>query len=122
MRVRFAGGRELCGVLKGYDQLVNLVLDEAVEYLRGASDGGRGGGAGRRCRAARDEKPDRAPTLTAERRPLPAAPADPADATRLLDETRGLGLVVCRGPNITVLAPDDGMVEIPNPFLEAAEE
>lgn len=24
------------GVLKGYDQLLNLVLDEAVEYLRGA--------------------------------------------------------------------------------------
>lgn len=23
------------GVLKGYDQLLNLVLDEAVEYLRG---------------------------------------------------------------------------------------
>lgn len=25
------------GVLKGYDQLLNLVLDEAVEYLRGAT-------------------------------------------------------------------------------------
>ena len=24
------------GVLKGYDQLLNLVLDEATEYLRGA--------------------------------------------------------------------------------------
>lgn len=24
------------GTLKGYDQLLNLVLDEAVEYLRGA--------------------------------------------------------------------------------------
>lgn len=23
------------GVLKGYDQLLNLVLDDAVEYLRG---------------------------------------------------------------------------------------
>jgi small nuclear ribonucleoprotein (snRNP)-like protein len=23
------------GVLKGYDQLLNVVLDEAVEYLRG---------------------------------------------------------------------------------------
>jgi hypothetical protein len=30
-----------------------------------------------------------------------------------------LGLIVCRGPNITVLAPDDGMVEIENPFLQA---
>ncbi len=24
------------GILKGYDQLLNLVLDEAIEYLRGA--------------------------------------------------------------------------------------
>jgi small nuclear ribonucleoprotein (snRNP)-like protein len=28
------------GILKGYDQLLNVVLDDAVEYLRGA--GGRG--------------------------------------------------------------------------------
>lgn len=27
--------RAVVGVLKGYDQLMNLVLDEAVEYLRG---------------------------------------------------------------------------------------
>lgn len=26
----------MVGVLKGYDQLLNLVLDEAVEFLRGA--------------------------------------------------------------------------------------
>ena len=24
------------GVLKGYDQLLNLVLDETIEYLRGS--------------------------------------------------------------------------------------
>lgn len=28
------------GVLKGYDQLMNLVLDEAVEHLRGESSAG----------------------------------------------------------------------------------
>jgi len=28
-------------VLKGYDQLLNLVLDEATEYLRGESWGRR---------------------------------------------------------------------------------
>lgn len=27
------------GVLKGYDQLLNLVLDEAVEFLRGETMG-----------------------------------------------------------------------------------
>lgn len=53
----------------------------------------------------------------------PSAPADPADPTRILDnEQRGLGLVVCRGPNITVLAPEDGMVSIENPFQAEAEE
>ena len=28
-------GRAVEGVLKGYDQLLNLVLDETVEYARG---------------------------------------------------------------------------------------
>ena len=32
--VKLMGGREVHGVLKGYDQLLNLVLDEGVEYLR----------------------------------------------------------------------------------------
>ena len=36
--VKFQGGREVQGVLKGYDQLVNLVLDEAVETLRDPDD------------------------------------------------------------------------------------
>jgi U6 snRNA-associated Sm-like protein LSm7 len=36
VRVKLAGGREVAGVLKGYDQLLNVVLDDAVEYLRGA--------------------------------------------------------------------------------------
>lgn len=44
VRVKFHGGREVVGVLKGFDPLVNLVLDEAVEYLRGACECGRLGG------------------------------------------------------------------------------
>ncbi|GAB1312280.1 U6 snRNP-associated protein Lsm7 [Madurella fahalii] len=32
--VKFNGGREATGVLKGYDALMNLVLDEAEELLR----------------------------------------------------------------------------------------
>ena len=35
IKVKFSGGREASGVLKGFDQLVNLVLDNTVEYLRG---------------------------------------------------------------------------------------
>eukprot|EP01098_Paradermamoeba_levis_P010734 TRINITY_DN4520_c0_g1_i3.p1 TRINITY_DN4520_c0_g1~~TRINITY_DN4520_c0_g1_i3.p1 ORF type:complete len:101 (-),score=25.22 TRINITY_DN4520_c0_g1_i3:97-399(-) len=36
--VKFTGGREVTGILKGYDNLVNLVLDETIEYLRDAED------------------------------------------------------------------------------------
>ncbi|KAJ7585025.1 U6 snRNA-associated Sm-like protein LSm7 [Mycena floridula] len=31
IRVKFTGGREVTGILKGYDQLLNLVLDEVEE-------------------------------------------------------------------------------------------
>lgn len=36
IRVKFAGGREIVGILKGYDQLMNLVLDEVSEILHDA--------------------------------------------------------------------------------------
>lgn len=36
--VKFTGGREVTGVLKGYDPLANLVLDDCVETLRSADD------------------------------------------------------------------------------------
>eukprot|EP01039_Chlorochromonas_danica_P004514 gene4515-4950_t len=35
VRVKFQGGREVEGVLKGFDKLDNLVLDDTIEYLRG---------------------------------------------------------------------------------------
>mmetsp|Transcript_24017 Transcript_24017/g.47079 ORF Transcript_24017/g.47079 Transcript_24017/m.47079 type:complete len:105 (+) Transcript_24017:3-317(+) len=38
IRVKFTGGREVVGILKGYDQLVNVVLDDTEEYLRDAID------------------------------------------------------------------------------------
>jgi len=34
IRVKFTGGREVTGILKGYDQLLNLVLDEVEEELQ----------------------------------------------------------------------------------------
>jgi len=34
IRVKFTGGREVTGVLKGYDQLLNLVLDEVQEEVQ----------------------------------------------------------------------------------------
>ncbi|KAH1144684.1 hypothetical protein GLYMA_12G239000v4 [Glycine max] len=36
VQVKLTGGRQ--GTLKGYDQLLNLVLDEAVEFLRDPDD------------------------------------------------------------------------------------
>ncbi|KAH8084889.1 U6 snRNA-associated Sm-like protein LSm7 [Cristinia sonorae] len=71
IRVKFTGGREVTGVLKGFDQLLNLVLDEVEESLQFESG----------------------------------------------THTRQLGLVVLRGPTITLLSPVDGSKEIANPFL-----
>jgi len=70
IRVKFTGGREVTGILKGYDQLLNLVLDEVEEELQ-------------------EPEPDK----------------------------RTLGLVVLRGPTITLLSPVDGSEEIANPFI-----
>lgn len=55
IRVKFTGGREATGILKGCDNLQNMVLDNTVEYLR-----------------------------------------DPTEPSHLTDDTRELGLVVCR--------------------------
>jgi len=70
IRVKFTGGREVTGILKGYDQLLNLVLDEVEEVFY-----------------------------------------EPQQ------HKRSLGLVVLRGPTITLLSPVDGFEEIANPFL-----
>lgn len=38
LRVKFQGGREVIGLLKGWDQLMNLVLDQVKETLRDPED------------------------------------------------------------------------------------
>jgi len=38
VRVKFAGGREVKGRLKGHDAVANLVLDDTQEYLRDPDD------------------------------------------------------------------------------------
>mmetsp|Transcript_108829 Transcript_108829/g.314261 ORF Transcript_108829/g.314261 Transcript_108829/m.314261 type:complete len:104 (+) Transcript_108829:94-405(+) len=38
VRVKCLGGRELQGTLRGYDELVNLVLDDCDEFLRDPED------------------------------------------------------------------------------------
>ncbi|XP_037960534.1 U6 snRNA-associated Sm-like protein LSm7 [Teleopsis dalmanni] len=76
IRVKFAGGREASGILKGYDALLNLVLDNTVEYVR-----------------------------------------DLDEPLKLAEDTRSLGLVVCRGTALVLICPQDGMESIPNPFI-----
>ncbi|CAX41695.1 U6 snRNA-associated Sm-like protein, putative [Candida dubliniensis CD36] len=38
IRVKFIGGREIVGILKGFDQLMNLVLENVTETLRDPED------------------------------------------------------------------------------------
>ena len=36
--MKLSGGREVTGTLRGYDQLLNLVLDDAIEHVRDPED------------------------------------------------------------------------------------
>ncbi|CAN3356264.1 U6 snRNA-associated Sm-like protein LSm7 [Diutina catenulata] len=38
IRVKFIGGRQIVGVLKGFDQLMNLVMDDVEETMRDPHD------------------------------------------------------------------------------------
>ncbi|KAI2800970.1 Sm-like protein lsm7, partial [Blomia tropicalis] len=79
IRIKFQGGREATGILKGYDTLLNIVLDNTTEFLR-----------------------------------------DPDDPFKVTDDTRQLGLVVCRvdlSPligSVGVVAGDVGIAGIGN--------
>jgi U6 snRNA-associated Sm-like protein LSm7 len=44
---------------------------------------------------------------------------DPDDPYKQTNETRTLGLVVCRGTSVVLISPQDGMEEIANPFAQA---
>ena len=73
VRVTFQGGREVVGVLKGYDDMVNMVLEECIEYLvdnQGNSN----------------------------------------------NMARKIPNVICRGPQVTLVAPEEGFAQISNPF------
>mmetsp|Transcript_3959 Transcript_3959/g.7560 ORF Transcript_3959/g.7560 Transcript_3959/m.7560 type:complete len:156 (-) Transcript_3959:392-859(-) len=75
--------RECVGTLRGYDELVNLVLDDVVEWVEKSSSDGS------------------------------------IDRSRV---ERNLGLVVCRGTQVSLVHPEDGAEEIANPFLPADDE
>lgn len=44
--------------------------------------------------------------------------SDPDDQYKLTEDTRQLGLVVCRGTSVVLICPQDGMEAIPNPFIQ----
>jgi len=121
VRVKFTGGREVDGVLKGFDKLDNLVLDECTEFIRGMYDVFNW--------LHNDVVIVYMFVLTC----LPLPPlllslyaiispmADPEDPTIVTDEKRVLGLVVCRGTQVCLISPSDGLEEIANPFGEEEE-
>lgn len=43
---------------------------------------------------------------------------DPDDPYKLTEDTRTLGLVVCRGTSVVSICPAEGMEAIPNPFIQ----
>lgn len=43
---------------------------------------------------------------------------DPDEPMKLTEDTRTLGLVVCRGTSIVLICPVDGMEAIANPFVQ----
>jgi len=84
------------GVLRGYDPLVNLVLDECEEYLRGKQP------SSPTCTLLVMARCSPDPSLTM------LLSLDPDDPYKLLEEMRSLGLVVARGPSVMLICPMDG--------------
>ena len=84
------------GLLKGYDALMNLVLDEVQEVLRGI------------------DSPASTPAMCML---MSFEPTDDEGNT----SSRSLGLVVARGTLLVLVSPVDGSEEIANPFVQAEE-
>lgn len=88
----------MIGTLKGYDQLMNLVLDNVKETTRGIS------------------KP--CPTSQNFGRVMLMHLTDDEGNT----STRSLGLLVARGTLLVLISPVDGSEEIENPFLQGEDD
>ena len=81
------------GTLKGFDQLLNLVLDNVEEHSSGLP-------------------------LSSTFEPVPKPQFLTSDpCVEVQERSRKLGLAVLRGPTITLISPTDGSEEIQNPFL-----
>jgi U6 snRNA-associated Sm-like protein LSm7 len=83
------------GTLKGYDQLMNLVLDDVKEVMRGGHFG----------------------TTASVDIMLMGLTDDEGN-----ESSRSLGLIVARGTLLVLISPVDGSEEIANPFQQPGEE
>ncbi|OIW19150.1 hypothetical protein TanjilG_21042 [Lupinus angustifolius] len=110
VQVKLTGGRQVTGTLKGYDQLLNLVLDEAVEFIRDSLN------VEPLFSYTLDEC-DMSMQLIKSIAFVPYV-ADADDPLKTTDQTRRLGLIVCRGTAVMLVSPTDGTDEIANPFLQ----
>lgn len=97
VRVKFIGGRQIVGVLKGFDQLMNLVLEEVEETLRGMYNINV---------VDCIESIDHTNNL------------DPEEENLLTKNTRHFRQVVVRGPSLLTISPLDGSEVIDNPFAQ----
>eukprot|EP01053_Blabericola_migrator_P000603 Blabericola_migrator_1__602@NODE_1147_length_5278_cov_121_056227_g781_i0_p5_GENE_NODE_1147_length_5278_cov_121_056227_g781_i0NODE_1147_length_5278_cov_121_056227_g781_i0_p5_ORF_typecomplete_len113_score9_17LSM/PF01423_22/2_9e17Hfq/PF17209_3/0_02DUF150_C/PF17384_2/0_095DUF150_C/PF17384_2/3e03_NODE_1147_length_5278_cov_121_056227_g781_i029483286 len=86
--VKFLGGRQISGVLKGFDDIVNLVLDECKETMLSEPTGFF-------CIIC-----------------LSDSRGEPTE------RLRNLGLVVVRGTGVVMICTEDGFEEIENPFVD----
>ncbi len=82
------------GTLKGYDQLMNLVLDDVKETLRGEQ-------------SMHHLRKGQSSDMTID---------DEGNQS-----TRSLGLIVARGTLLVLISPRDGSEQIENPFNVADE-
>ncbi|KAF3933563.1 hypothetical protein ABW19_dt0203371 [Dactylella cylindrospora] len=99
--VKFSGGREVTGALKGYDQLMNLVLDEVKETMKGILFP---------VNFIHYHRKSYATNWNIET-------ADDEGN----EQSRDLGLVVARGPLLVLISPVDGTEQIENPFLASEQ-
>lgn len=86
----------MTGTLKGYDQLMNLVLDNVKEMTRGSFDVFTLHTKGTYTDGVIDEEGN--------------------------TSSRSLGLLVVRGTLLVLISPLDGSEEIANPFVQADDD
>ncbi|CAK7330841.1 unnamed protein product [Dovyalis caffra] len=126
-------GLTMTGTLKGYDQLLNLVLDEALEFIRAARNLSAiiSFGCAGFCNNSVNSKIAlwywgleswRVACNGMQRisyfygTDIILKYAD--DPLKTTDQTRRLGLIICRGTAVMLVSPTDGTDEIANPFVQ----